>query len=80
MYVHVFIQKICRIIEEDSTLTKKEKNSLAALRRVGSQTNNALNPKSLGAHAHAAFYPDALRLKGEWDNISEIIEYIIKKI
>lgn len=77
---HIFIERICKIIDKDTSLTKKEKNALAALRKVGSQVNNSLNPKSLGAHAHGSIYPSAIELKRGWDNISEIIGYIIKKL
>jgi hypothetical protein len=80
MEVHRRIQKVIDIIEKDPSLTKKQKNALAGLKRVGNSTSNIFNPKALGANAHGAHYPRATELKSEWDNISEIVSYMLDKI
>ena len=77
---HNVIQKVIDIIQEDSQLSKTEKNALAGLRRLGSDSTNALSPSTLGINAHAALYPDARQLKREFDNIASIINYMIKKL
>ncbi len=79
MPIHVVMEKVLKIIEEDTDLSKKELNSLASLRKVQSNTDNILNPKSLGANAHGSIYPSARELKREWDNIVSIIEYMLRK-
>lgn len=73
------IGKISEFIEKDEQLTRPEKNALAALKRIQSQ-GHLLSPKSLGANAHGGYYPTANDLKTEWDNIAEIISYMLKKI
>ncbi|MEG3753121.1 hypothetical protein [Psychromonas arctica] len=73
------IGKISAIIEQDEKLTKLEKNALAALKRIQSQ-GHLLSPKTLGANAHGGYYPTANDLKIEWDNIAEIIRYMLNKI
>ena len=80
MQTHQFIEKIAKIIQKDENLSKPEKNALKALKAIGSSEDNQLNPKSLGASAHGGRYPSARELKRGWDNISPIIEYIIKRI
>ena len=72
--------KIIKEIEPDSSLTKSERNALAALKRVQSNELNVLSPKTLGANAHAGIYPDPTQLKREFDNIVEIIKYMLKCI
>jgi len=73
------LTKIIAIIESDESLVKAQKNALAALRRVLS-TGHILSPKTLGANAHGGFYPTASDIKKEWDNISEIVQYMLNKI
>lgn len=73
------IGKITKIIEQDDQLTKLEKNALAALSRIQSH-GHILSPKTLGANAHGGYYPTANDLKKEWDNISEIVSYMLNKI
>ena len=80
METHKRMDKICKNIALDNSLSKAEKNSLAALKKVGFDPNNPFNPKNLGANAHGAIYPNAIQLKRDWDNISAIVEYIIKKL
>lgn len=80
MEVHKRIETISKIIEADQTLTKSQKNALSALRKIGQSTANVFNPKVLGANAHGAYYPLPTELKTEWDNISEIISYMLDKI
>ncbi len=77
MQTHVVMEKVLKIIEKDTTLSKKELNALAALRKVQSNVEDILNPKSLGANAHGRIYPSARELKREWDNIACIIEYML---
>jgi hypothetical protein len=79
--VHVILSQVINGIESHKDkLTKSERNSLAALKRVQSNENNPLSPNTLGANAHAGIYPDATSLKREFDNISEILKYMIKRI
>lgn len=77
---HLLMDKIIKEIELDSTLTKVECNALGALRRVQSNELNVLSPKTLGANAHAGIYPDPKQLKREFDNISDIIKYMLYRI
>lgn len=77
---HILIDKIIKEIGLDSTLSKSERNALGALKRVQSNELNVLSPKTLGANAHAGIYPDPTQLKREFDNISEIIKYMLKRI
>lgn len=80
MQTHQVISKVISLIEKDNELVKKEKEALGALRAVASNKNNVLSPQTLGANAHASYYPDAIQLRREFDNISAIIEYMIKRI
>ena len=81
MLTHSVLDKVIKSIEvKKATLTKLEKNALGALRRVQNNENNVLSPRTLGAFAHAGWYPDAKALKREWDNIAAIITYILKNI
>lgn len=80
MDVNSRITKVIGIISADKALTKTQLNALAALRKISSSMTNVLSPKSLGANAHGAYYPQASELKVEWDNISEIILYMLQKI
>lgn len=80
MEVHSRLNKVIILIEKDTTLTKLQKNALAALRRIQSSTTNVLSPKVLGASAHGAYYLQPSELKTEWDNISEIVLYMLNKI
>lgn len=81
MAEHVVMEKIINKIEEDkSSLTKNEKKALEALKRVKTDTTNPLSPKTLGANAHAGFYPDPTALKVHWDNISHILLFMLNKI
>lgn len=77
---HVVLGKVIAIIEKDTSITTKEKKALGALKRVQSNTNNVLNPKTLGANAHASHYPNPTELKTEWDNISAILEYMLRQL
>jgi len=80
MQTHVLMQKVINEIGQDSTLTKREKDALAALRRVQSNELNVLSPKTLGANAHAGIYPNAKELVREFDNISEIVLYMLRRV
>ena len=77
---HILMDKVIKEIELDSNLSKSEKNAVAGLKRVQSNEMNALSPKTLGANAHAGIYPDPKQLKREFDNISEIIKYMLKRV
>ncbi|WP_339616308.1 hypothetical protein [uncultured Gilvimarinus sp.] len=61
-------------------LNGREKQALGALRRVNSNQNNVLSPKTLGAFAHAGHYPTKMELHTQWDNISEIVMYMIREL
>ncbi|HFW4212126.1 TPA: hypothetical protein ACIBOM_005317, partial [Salmonella enterica subsp. enterica serovar Reading] len=75
---HIVMEKIITKIEsEKSSLTKHEKKALEALKRVKTDTTNPLSPKTLGANAHAGFYPDPTALKVHWDNISHILLFML---
>ena len=78
---HIVLDKVIRLIEQDKfPLTQKQKNALGALKRVQSNKNNALSPKTLGAYAHGGIYPNPKELRIEFDNIAEIIKYMLEKI
>lgn len=77
---HIVMEKVIRLIEADSHLSKTELNALGALKRVQANQNNVLAPKTLGANAHAGHYPNATELKREWDNISDILIYMLRRI
>ena len=77
---HLVVGRIVSLIEKDRSLIRGEKNALKALRSVASNQNNILSPKTLGSYAHATYYPDPLQLKREFDNISPIIQYMMKRI
>ena len=74
------MNKVITHIEKDNNLTKVESQALGALKRVQSNHNNVLSPHTLGANAHASHYPNATELKREWDNISAIVEYMLKRM
>ena len=81
MQTHSVLDKVIKKLEENKgEFSKIESNALGALRRVQNNENNILSPKTLGAFAHAGWYPDAKALKREWDNISEIVAYLLKNI
>lgn len=77
---HILIDKAIKEIQKDANLSKAEKDSLAALARVQSNQLNVLSPKTLGANAHAGIYPNPTELKREFDNISAVIKYMLKRI
>lgn len=77
MSTHIVLDKIIKNIEAQSNLTKQEKSALTAIKKVQSNTENILNPRSLGANAHGKHYPNAKELKREWDNIDEIVQYMV---
>lgn len=78
--IHVLLGNVITEVGKNSDLTKSEKNALGALKRVQSNENNVLSPKTLGANAHAGIYPDSIQLKREFDNISALIKYMLKRI
>ncbi|EPW1514252.1 hypothetical protein ACVVJ5_003151 [Salmonella enterica subsp. diarizonae serovar 48:r:z] len=81
MAEHVIMEKIINKMEEDkNSLTKNQKKALEALKRVKTDTTNPLSPKTLGANAHAGFYPNPTALKVHWDNISHILLFMLNKI
>lgn len=77
---HIVMEKVIKLMEADSHLSKTELNALGALKRVQANQHNVLSPKTLGANAHAGHYPNATELKREWDNISDILVYMLKRI
>ena len=77
---HILMDKVIKEIQQDQGLARVEKDSLAALQRVQSNQANVLSPKTLGANAHAGIYPSSTELKREFDNIAEIIKYMLKRI
>ncbi len=77
---HQLMGKIIEEIGLDSGLTKTETNSLAALRKVYSNDASVLSPRTLGANAHLGQYPDHLQLKRGFDNISAIIDYMLRRL
>lgn len=77
---HEVLNKVIKLIEKDTSLTKEQKNALGALKRVQQNANNILSPNTLGAFAHGGHYPQPNELKSEWDNIQAIIEYMLDKI
>lgn len=77
---HILMEKVIKEIKLDANLSKVEKDALAALLRVQSNKSNVLSPKTLGANAHAGFYPNPTELKREFDNIAPVIKYMLKRI
>lgn len=77
---HVVVLEAIKLIERDPKLIKQEKDALGALRAVASNKNYAFSPQTLGAHAHASYYPDAIQLRREFDNISAIVKYMLERI
>ena len=79
---HVIIQKIIQYIEKDDAvvLSRQERNALTALKQIANNTAKLLSPKSLGANAHGAIYPNSTEIKTEWDNIEKIVEYMTNKL
>lgn len=75
--IHVVIEKIFNHLDKNKDLNKGLRNSLGALKKLTSNLDSPLSPKSLGANAHAGFYPDPKGLKRDFDNISEIVKYLI---
>ncbi|WP_256852172.1 hypothetical protein [Pantoea sp. Fr+CA_20] len=81
MQTHSVLDKVIKKLEENKDeFTKIESNALGALRRVQNNENNVLSPKTLGAFAHASWYPDSKALKREWDNISAVVAILLKNI
>lgn len=77
---HKLLLKVIKVIENFEDCSKAEIKALGALRRVQSNENNVLSPKTLGANAHANHYPNATELKREWDNVSAILDYMLRKL
>jgi hypothetical protein len=77
---HLLMEKVIKLIEADSNKSKAETNALGALKRVQANEGNVLSPRTLGANAHAGHYPNARELKREWDNISAILIYMLRRI
>lgn len=78
---HQLMLAIIEHLEKEKTnLTQPEKNALAAFKRIPSSESHCFSPKVLGANAHAGYYPDPVQLKREWDNISAILIYMLKRI
>ncbi|MCK0545827.1 ParB N-terminal domain-containing protein [Pseudomonas syringae pv. aptata] len=81
--VHITLQKIIRHIEQlkaAGVLDRGQKKALGALARVASNTMNVLSPKTLGAFAHGGHYPEPRSIKIEWDNIADIILFMLNTL
>ncbi|GLU40070.1 hypothetical protein [Pseudomonas sp. NBRC 100443] len=81
--VHITLQKVVRHLNElknSGQLDRAQKKALGALNRVASNDMNVLSPKTLGAFAHGGHYPDPRSIKIEWDNISEIILFLLRDL
>jgi len=77
--VNVVLGKVIGLIEKDEdNLTRPEKSAFKHLRKIQSRKDSPLSPDSLGANAHLASYPNAFTLKQEFDNISKILQYMMK--
>lgn len=81
--VHITLQHIVQHLSglaSAGQLNKGQKSALGALKRVASNENNLLSPKTLGAFAHLGHYPEPRSIKIEWDNVSEIVLYMLNEI
>lgn len=81
--VHITMQKIIRhldTLKAAGILDRGQKKALGALARVASNTMNVLSPKTLGAFAHGGHYPEPSSIKIEWDNIADIILFMLNAL
>ena len=77
---HLLLEEVIKQIEKDKSLSRSQKEALGALKRVQANQNNVLSPKTLGANVHLSHYPNPTELNREWDNVQEILLYMLKKI
>ncbi|EDY85699.1 conserved hypothetical protein, partial [gamma proteobacterium HTCC5015] len=73
------LNKVVKAIQpEKSNLGRNQDKAFQALRRLSMQNSGSfLAPASLGALAHGTYYPDGKALQTEWDNIEEIVRYML---
>jgi len=78
---HVLIDKIVQYLQKNKSDFKQPRlSALQELKRIASDEKHLLSPLTLGLNAHAKIYPDHIRLKQAWDNIQEIIDYMLSEI
>ncbi|MCK7459947.1 ParB/Srx family N-terminal domain-containing protein [Idiomarina aminovorans] len=78
---HMILGDVIKQIESSGkSLTKGQKNSLAALKQIQSDSDKTLSPKSLGANAHAGIYPEHKPVTIAWDNIENIVVFLLEEI
>ncbi|WJQ53450.1 hypothetical protein, partial [Pseudomonas aeruginosa] len=81
--VHITLQRVVKHLNElknSGQLERAQKKALGALGRVASNDMNVLSPRTLGAFAHGGHYPEPRSIKIEWDNISEIILFLLQDL
>lgn len=72
------LEKIVIHLENNKELLSSEqKSALGALKRIKSNEDSTLSHKTLGAYAHIGHYPVPSELIRAWDNIEEIIKYLL---
>ncbi len=77
---HLLLEEVIKQIEKDKTLSRPQKEALGALKRVQANQTNVLSPKTLGANVHLSHYPNPTELNREWDNVQEILLYMLERI
>ncbi|MGM0905666.1 MAG: hypothetical protein ACQEVQ_03930 [Pseudomonadota bacterium] len=78
---HIVLAEVIKQIEASGkTLTKGQRNSLGALKQIQGDSDKTLSPKSLGANAHAGIYPEHKPVTIAWDNIQDIVIFLLEEI
>lgn len=70
-------QIVIHLEKNKELLSSEQKAALGALKRIKSNEDNILSHKTLGAYAHIGHYPVPSELIRAWDNIEEIIKYLL---
>lgn len=78
---HMILGDVIKHVESSGKpLTKGQKNSLTALKQIQGDSDKTLSPKSLGANAHAGIYPEHKPVTIAWDNIQDIVVFLLEEI
>ncbi|MCF0264959.1 hypothetical protein KW868_10895 [Acinetobacter guillouiae] len=82
MKIHLVLLDIIKELEKKKeTLTKVQKNAFAALKKLPHDQAKIFAAGNLGVYAHAAEYPSsAKQIIVEWDNIHEIVQYMLVEL
>lgn len=82
MKIHLVLLEIIKELEKKKeTLTKVQKNAFTALKKLPHDQTKIFAAGNLGVYAHAAEYPsNAKQIIVEWDNIHEIVQYMLVEL